>query len=157
MKHLLNQTQIKGNDYFSYPLCVLASLRSLRKNNCMKKKILLTVLTAFIFAGISQAQEISQSKNLKEYTGRYVFPANDMGEDLIIELNSDTLTAIASIGSTKLKFIDGESFGIPQYGGLLEFIRNETTGQIIGIKVSIPMGGIDMEGTKKIIEITEQK
>lgn len=115
----------------------------------MKTKLMLIVLTLTIFAGVSYAQKApAQEIDLKEYTGRYLFTYDDRTEDVIVELRNDSLVATASLGKANLKFIAEDNFGIPQYGGLVEFVRDETTLKITGVKVIIPMGDIDLEGIR---------
>ena len=121
----------------------------------MKKT--LTVLSLIIFAlfGAIQAEEKVQIKNMLEYTGRYIFPENNMAESLMVEQNNNLLKIVSSIGSADLKFIGNDSFQIPEYGGNAIFVKDETNQKVIGIKVSIPMGNIDLEGVKE--EIKELK
>lgn len=123
----------------------------------MKKKLLLIALIIVSLAGLLKAGENDQKQNLKIYTGKYNFVLNNTPESVNVELNGDTLRIISSIGSADLKFIENESFGIPQYGGLVVFLKDETKQKVVGIKVSIPMGNIDLEGVKETAETTEKQ
>lgn len=115
----------------------------------MKTKLMLIVLFFTVLVANSLAQGVAPQKmDLKKYTGRYLFTYEDHSEDVIVELKDGVLVATASIGNASLKFLSDDNFGIPEYGGLVEFTRDENTQKIIGVIVTIPMGDIELEGKK---------
>jgi hypothetical protein len=123
----------------------------------MKKKILMIAVVISCLMGLIKAENNVQKQDLKIYTGKYNFTLNNTPESATVELKGDTLRIVASIGSADLKFIENESFGIPQYGGLVVFLKDETKQKVIGIRVSVPMGNIELEGVKETAETTEQQ
>lgn len=142
MKHSLNQALTKEHKNLK---CTVPP-SGVRGLNLQSLVISLIILALF---GTVQAEEKVQIKNMLEYTGRYIFPENNIAESLTVEQSNNLLKIVSSIGSADLKFIGDDSFEIPEYGGNAIFIIDETTQKVVGIKVSIPMGNIDLEGVKE--------
>lgn len=111
------------------------------------KKILLFIILAISFSGIKAQVKI----DLDEYIGRYVFPEGNLAEDAIVSIiNDSTLNISASIGECDLRYMTGDTFSLPQYGGQIVFIRNEQN-KIESFKISIPMAGIEeLEAHKEV-------
>ncbi|GAB6122606.1 hypothetical protein JCM30204_37550 [Dysgonomonas termitidis] len=91
--------------------------------------------------------------DLQDYTGRYVFPEGSLAEDAVISIVNDTVLNItASVGECDLKYVEGETFALPQYGGSIVFNRNAEN-KIDGFTVSIPMAGIDSLEARKEVKV----
>ncbi len=118
----------------------------------MKRTLLVLSLIILALFGAVQAEEKVQIKNMLEYTGRYTFPENNIAGSLTVEQNNNLLKIVSTIGSADLKFIGNESFEIPEYGGNVIFVKDVKNQKVVGIKVSIPMGNIDLEGVKDEIK-----
>lgn len=103
------------------------------------KKLLLFITLSVAFIKMDAQTKL----NLEEYTGRYIFPAGSLTEDVVISIVNDTILNIsASIGESNLKYVENESFVLPEYGATLVFIRDDSK-NIQGFKVTIPMAEID--------------
>ncbi len=94
--------------------------------------------------------------NLQEYTGRYILPAGSLAEDAVVSVVNDTILNIsATIGESNLEYLEEETFTMPQYGGAIIFIRDDSD-KIQGLKVTIPMAGIvSLEAQKEVKKETE--
>ncbi|MBB4034821.1 hypothetical protein GGR21_000708 [Dysgonomonas hofstadii] len=112
----------------------------------MKKVFLLITLLASLLVMNAQVKA-----DLQDYTGHYVFPEGSLAEDAVISIVNDTVLNItASVGECDLKYVEGETFALPQYGGSIVFNRNAEN-KIDGFTVSIPMAGIDsLEACKEV-------
>lgn len=117
----------------------------------MRKVFLVMVLLMPLIQLVAQ-----ERINLKEYTGRYIFPEGSLTDDAVITvINDTTLNISASIGESELKYINPETFTLPQYGGTIVFMRDEAD-DIRGFKVTLPMAGIDnLEAQKETVHIFE--
>ncbi|MFT4221527.1 hypothetical protein [Dysgonomonas sp.] len=102
------------------------------------RKILLLITLSVVFTTLNAQTKL----NLQEYTGRYIFPAGSLAEDAVVSVvNDTTLNISASIGESNLEYLEKEMFTMPQYGGTIIFIRDDSD-KIQGFKVTIPMAGI---------------
>lgn len=102
------------------------------------RKILLLITLSVVFTTLNAQTKL----NLQEYTGRYIFPAGSLAEDAVVSVvNDTTLNISASIGESNLEYLEKETFTMPQYGGTIIFIRDDSD-KIQGFKVTIPMAGI---------------
>lgn len=109
------------------------------------KKILLFITLSVVVTALNAQTEL----NLQKYTGRYIFPAGSLAEDAVVSLVNDSILNIsASIGESNLEYVENETFSLPQYGGTLIFIRDDSK-NIQGFRVTIPMAGIDNLEAKK--------
>jgi hypothetical protein len=98
------------------------------------KKVLLTVM---IIAGLLIAAQAGNKANRKEYAGRYVFPEEIMVDPIEITLQSDTLlTLFSPVGEITLKFVEGDRFEFPQYGGVIVFERNKKQ-EVCSCRISV--------------------
>lgn len=122
----------------------------------MKTKLVLFLLLNLIVFAQLIASEKSEKSNLSEYTGKYIFPAGAVVYDAVITLLRDTLNASVSLGSVSLVPVEKDSFGIPQYGGTVIFLRDKQD-QVTGLKVFFPMGGIEELEATKDLKIAENK
>lgn len=110
------------------------------------RKILLLITLSVVFTGLNAQTKL----NLQEYTGRYIFPAGSLAEDAIVSVVNDTILNIsASIGECNLEYLEEETFTMPEYGGTIIFIRNDSN-KIQGFKITIPMAGVEeMDANKE--------
>lgn len=116
------------------------------------KKILLLITLSVVFMTLNAQTKL----NLQEYTGRYIFPAGSLAEDAVVSVVNDTILNIsASIGESDLEYLEEETFTMPQYGGTIIFVRDDSN-SIQGFKVTIPMAGIvSLDAQKEIKKETE--
>ena len=116
------------------------------------RKILLLITLSVVFTTLNAQIKL----NLQEYTGRYIFPAGSLAEDAVVSVVNDTILNIsASIGESDLEYLEEETFSMPQYGGTIIFVRDESN-KIQGFKVTIPMAGIaSLDAQKEIKKETE--
>jgi hypothetical protein len=84
------------------------------------------VLTMMIIGGMFIAAQAGDRTDRREYTGRYVFSEESAFEPIEIVLQSDTLlTVLSPMGEIDLKYVEGDRFEFPQYGGVIVFERNK--------------------------------
>lgn len=116
------------------------------------KKILLLIILSVVFMTLNAQTKL----NLQEYTGRYILPAGSLAEDAVVSVVNDTILNIsATIGESNLEYLEEETFTMPQYGGTIIFIRDDSD-KIQGLKVTIPMAGIvSLEAQKEVKKETE--
>ncbi len=105
------------------------------------KKILITVFSLIVF----NAAFATADSTLKEFTGKYVFPDGSVVSQIAVVLEGESLTMVASIGSSPLERKDGDVFNIIQFSGTAVFTRDANK-KITG--VTIDAMGYHLEGTK---------
>ena len=113
----------------------------------MKKYFLLFgfVLCCFIMA---QAQEAPKdSVNLKEFTGKYVFPSGSVITHVEVKLENGALVIESAAGVSPLVKQEGDLYSITANSGTAKFNR-DTNKKIIG--VSIDARGYQLEGAKEV-------
>jgi hypothetical protein len=98
------------------------------------KKVLLTVI---VIGGMFIAAQAGDKVCRMEYAGHYVFPEEIMIEPIEITLQSDTLlTLFSPMGEIALKYVEGDRFEFPQYGGVVVFERNEKQ-EVCACRISV--------------------
>ena len=120
--------------------------------NTMMKKMCLFLL---IIVATQMNVNAQNKQGLEDYVGRYVLPAGSLVDDAVITIVNDSVLNIsASAGTSDLQYVDGEEYSLPQYGGTIVFVRDESN-HIKGFKISIPMAGIESLEAQKEPETVE--
>lgn len=105
------------------------------------KKIILTLLVSFVFAGLH-----AQTDSLQEYTGKYKFPEGSPVTEIGVVIENGILTATSAMGNSELKKTDNKDvYEIVAYGGTATFKRN-AEGKITTLQIQVQ--DVNMEGTK---------
>ena len=107
------------------------------------KKILFSF--CFVMASMTVVAQ-TDSLNLKEYTGKYIFPEGNPVSEISVIMESGVLTATSVMGNSELKKTDTrEVFEVVAYAGTATFNRGED-GKIKTLRVQVQ--DVDMVGTK---------
>jgi hypothetical protein len=110
------------------------------------KKALLLFCMALGLCTLVQAQDAPKDTTLKEYVGKYLFPAGSVIAESTVTLGDDgVLTSSSSAGVSELVKKEKDIFEIPKFQGRAKFNR-DANGKVIGI--SIEAMGYQLEGTK---------
>jgi len=119
------------------------------------KRFLMFILV-LIFSCIAMVGSLFAQEKVKpvffEYAGRYVLPENGIVHDATIEINDNVLIVSVPQGSAELEYLEFEKFSIPQYGGVVEFIR-DSVDQVVGLKAYIPSMEVEVEAKKVLLTI----
>ncbi len=108
------------------------------------KKIFFSLL---LFLGTMTVFAQSDSLNLKEYTGKYVFSEGSPVSEISVIMESGILTATSVMGNSELKKTDTKDvFDVVAYAGTATFNRSED-GKIKTLRVQVQ--DVDMLGTKE--------
>lgn len=103
---------------------------------------------ALLFAILFIALAVqAQKSSLTDYPGTYKMGTGDDVQDTKVELREDKLIISGRAGSAYLSMQKTDTFSVDEYGGEVIFLRNPAK-QVSGIKVNIPAGNIDVEGTR---------
>lgn len=113
--------------------------------------ILVLIVSCVFLIGSLFAEEKAKPVFL-DYTGRYVLPEDSPVSDALIQISDDMLIVSVEQTSTQLEFLEQEKFSIPQFGGVVEFIR-DSVNQVVGLKASIPSMEIEVEAKKVILTV----
>lgn len=108
----------------------------------MKKTLL--IVFAMVFATVLVNAQADST--LKEYTGKYIFPAGSPTPEATISLDGGTMYIASSMGSATLAKVEGDVFSIVEYNGTATFKRNEQ-GKIVSVLVAV--AGMELVGTKE--------
>jgi hypothetical protein len=108
----------------------------------MKKTLL--IIFALVFATVLVNAQTDST--LKQYTGKYIFPAGSPTPEATISLDGGTMYIASSMGSATLAKVEGDVFSIVEYNGTATFKRNEQ-GKIVGVLVAV--AGMELVGTKE--------
>ena len=108
---------------------------------------LLGLLLAISLVTVAQAQNFAvDSVDLKEYTGRYVFPGGSQVTEIKVVVENGILFATSDQGSSELKLIRKDEFEIVAYMGTATFKRNEK-GNVASVYIQI--GDMILDGKKE--------
>lgn len=107
------------------------------------KKALLIVFAMVFTTVLVNAQADS---TLKQYTGKYIFPAGSPTPEATVSLDGGTMYIASSMGSATLAKVEGDVFSIVEYNGTATFKRNDQ-GKITGVLVAV--AGMELVGTKE--------
>jgi hypothetical protein len=104
-------------------------------------------LTSFIIGCFISVISFCQSDStLKEFAGKYTFPAGSVLSEVTIAYENGSLTINTVMGSSALAKKEGDVFIISQYNGTATFTR-DTNKKVNGI--TIDALGYHLEGTKE--------
>ncbi len=106
----------------------------------------LTLIAAFLFAAVVNAQDAKADTSLNEYTGQYKFPDGSAVTSCDVSVQSGELFISSAIGSASLTKISKDTFSIPSYNGNVYFYRTE--GKVSKIKVEVDT--LLLEGEKVV-------
>jgi hypothetical protein len=85
----------------------------------------------------------------KDYVGHYVLPMESVIGEVEISIQNDTLLMISSpAGEFILKYVEKDSFEVPQYGATVVFERDGKQ-EVIACKISIPPADINLTAVKQ--------
>lgn len=104
------------------------------------------IIFSLIICAVATSLYAQSDSTLKEYTGRYVFPAGGVVPDVTVSLDGDQLTMSSTAGTSALTKLGIDTFTIVEFSGLAVFKRGETK-TING--VYIEAAGYIMDGTKE--------
>lgn len=118
----------------------ISEIRTIKKS-CMQKVLLLVVVCCISFVSFCQTDS-----TLKEYAGKYTFPAGSVLSEVSIVFENGSLSINTVMGSSPLEKKDGDIFSITQYNGTATFTRDGSK-KVTGI--TIDAMGYHLEGTKE--------
>lgn len=105
-----------------------------------------TLFSLLLIMGTITVSAQTDSLNLKEYTGKYLFPEGNPVSEISVIMASGILTASSVMGNSELKKTDTKDvFEVVAYAGTATFNRGED-GKIKTLRVQVQ--DVDMEGTK---------
>lgn len=112
----------------------------------MKQIFLLScLLMGSVMLVQAQQAPAKDTAALKQYVGKYVFPAGSVVDDVTVAIEDSGLTMASSAGTSVLEKQGDDLYTIVQFQGTARFNRNEAK-KIMG--VSINAMGYQLEGTK---------
>lgn len=107
------------------------------------KKIFFILL---MFVGALAAGAQADSLELKEYTGKYLFPEGSPVSEIGVVVEGGLLTATSVMGNSELRKTDSKDvFEVVAYAGTATFKRGED-GKIKTMRIQVQ--DVDMEGTR---------
>jgi len=116
------------------------------------QKIVLFIFGCFVYV----SSFCQTDSTLKEFSGKYSFPAGSVLSEVTIVYENGSLTVSTVMGSSPLERKEGDNFVITQYNGTATFTRDANK-KVIGI--TIDAMGYHLEGTKEngIVSIAFKK
>lgn len=111
--------------------------------------LILFVMMILYPGGSLQANDSIPQKSFQDYTGKYTFPDNDLAKQVKVVLNNDTLLVVSDMGSVRLNHLTGDRFEVTDYSVFVEFMIDETTKKVVGVKVLYPEGDLEIIGKKE--------
>ena len=97
---------------------------------------------------------MAQDSTHKEITGKYKFPAGSVIDEVVVTQENGAFTMTASLGTSPLELIKGDSFNIVSFNGFAVFKRDDTK-KINGIHIEA--SGYVLDGTKDAATVTAVK
>ena len=94
---------------------------------------------------ILSAQQTPQADSLKEYTGKYKFPAGSEVTEVQVVVENDTLWVNSDKGNSELRRIEKDVFEVVTYTGTATFKRGDN-GKVNGIHFEV--GNLILDGKK---------
>jgi len=111
------------------------------------KKIFFFLIAVIAFA----AAHAQADTTLKQFTGKYNFPAGSVVSDVTVILDGTALTMTSSAGTSDLTKAGIDSFNVVAFQGIAAFKR-DSNNKIIG--VIIDAMGYHLEGAKEAVTAT---
>lgn len=113
--------------------------------------ILVLIVSCVFLIGSLFAEEKTKPVFL-DYAGHYVLPEGSPVADALIQISDDRLVVSVEQTSAQLEYLEQEKFSIPQFGGIVEFIRDGEN-QVVGLKAVIPAMEIELEAKKVVLTV----
>ena len=99
-----------------------------------------------LFLCISYTSVFAQDSTLTEYKGLYKFREGSPTPSVDITIENGALYANSSIGSASMKWVNKDTFSIPDHNGMAYFYRSDK-GKVNSIKVEV--ADLVLEGDKQ--------